>query len=187
MSWPLGRYVERAGSGTATFTSIGGLQGPQLAADAAAEARERYLIAGPFSTHTPLTPVAVAGDVTYAFDPEAIRFEPSRILTEDTYIAFEGATAYGERSKIPFRVDQPQLAGERSLPGRHHDGVRRADPRDPDRRRRQVRRRHAGRVPPSAHRGPLHRLRDARLGRQLGRRSTATSSSRTPTRTSAAP
>jgi len=105
MSWPLGRYAERRGSGTATFTSpVGGLQGPQLAAEAAADARDRYLIAGPFSTHTPLTPVAVAGDVTYAFDPDALRFEPSRVFTGDTYIAFEGATAYGERSKMPFRV-----------------------------------------------------------------------------------
>jgi len=104
MSWPLGRYAERRGSGTATFTSVGGLQGPQLAADAASDARDRYLIAGPFSTHTPMTPVAVSGDVTYAFDPEALRFEPSRIFTEDTFIAFEGATAYGERSKMPFRV-----------------------------------------------------------------------------------
>ena len=104
MSWPLGKYVERRGSGTATFTSVAGLQGPQLAAGDAAEARDRYLAQGPFSTHTPLAPVAVAGDVTYAFDPEAIRFEPSRILTADTYIAFEGATVYGERSKMPFRV-----------------------------------------------------------------------------------
>jgi hypothetical protein len=104
MSWPLGRYVERRGSGTATFTSIGGLQGPLLAADAAAAARDRYLINGPFSQHTPMSPVPVAGDVTYAFDPDVMRFEPSRIFTEDTYIAFEGATAYGERSKIPFRV-----------------------------------------------------------------------------------
>ena len=31
MSWPLGRYAERRGSGTATFTSVAGLQGPQLA------------------------------------------------------------------------------------------------------------------------------------------------------------
>jgi len=104
MSWPLGHYAERTGSGSATFASAGGLQGPQLAPTAAADARDRYLIAGPFSTHTPLTPVAVSGDVTYAFDPEAIRFEPSHIFTEDTYIAFEGATAYGERSKMPFRV-----------------------------------------------------------------------------------
>ena len=104
MSWPLGRYVERRGSGTSAFTSVSGLQGPQLPADAAAEARDRYHVQGPFSTHTPLTPIAVAGEVTYSFDPEAIRFEPSRVVTEDTYIAFEGATAYGDRSKIPFRV-----------------------------------------------------------------------------------
>ena len=62
------------------------------------------MIEGPFSQHTPLTPVAIAGDVTYRFDPDALYFEPSRVFTEDTYIAFEGATAYGERSKIPFRV-----------------------------------------------------------------------------------
>ena len=42
--------------------------------------------------------------MTYAFDPEAIFFEPSRVYTPDTYVAFEGATAYGERSKLPFRV-----------------------------------------------------------------------------------
>jgi hypothetical protein len=106
MSWPLGRFRERSGSGTATFVSTGGvgLQGPQLPAEAAEEARARYLLHGPFSRHTPLTPIAVAGEVTYAFDPEAIFFEPSRIYTPDTYVAFEGATAYGERSKMPFRV-----------------------------------------------------------------------------------
>ena len=104
MSWPLGKYAERRGSGTASFNSISGLQGPQLAAGAAAEARDRYNEQGPFSTHIPLVAVAVAGEVTYAFDPEAIRFEPSRISTADTYIAFEGATAYGDRSKIPFRL-----------------------------------------------------------------------------------
>jgi hypothetical protein len=106
MEWPLGRYSERFGSGTATFvsTSGAGVQGPQLAADAAAAARARYLVQGPFSTHTPIEPIPVSGDVTYAFDPVAMFFEPSRIYTPDTYIAFEGATAYGDRSKMPFRV-----------------------------------------------------------------------------------
>ncbi len=106
MEWPLGRYAERFGSGTATFvsTSSAGVQGPQLAADAAAAARARYLVQGPFSTHTPIEPVPVSGDVTYAFDPVAMFFEPSRIYTPDTYVAFEGATAYGDRSKMPFRV-----------------------------------------------------------------------------------
>ena len=134
-----------------------------------ADARDRYLIAGPFSTHTPLEPLAVAGDVTYSFDPEAIRFEPSRIFTEDTYVAFEGATGVRRAIEDAVPRHQPQLAGERSIPGRHHDRVRRADARDSDRRRRQVRWRHAGRVPPAAHRGPLHRLGNARVGRELGR------------------
>ena len=106
MGWPLGRFADRAGAGTVTFAAPASatLQGPQLAATAAAVARDRYLVQGPFSNHTPMTPLAVAGNLTYAFDPEAIRFEPSQVFTEDTYVAFEGATAYGERSKIPFRV-----------------------------------------------------------------------------------
>jgi hypothetical protein len=106
MEWPLGRYAERSGSGTAALVSTSGasLQGPQLAADAAAAARSRYLAQGPFSPHTPLEPIPVSGEVTYAFDPAAMFFEPSRIYTPDTYVAFEGATAYGERSKMPFRV-----------------------------------------------------------------------------------
>ena len=106
MGWTLGRFADRTGTGAVTFAAPAGvaLQGPQLAAGAAAAARDRYGIQGPFSNHTPLSPLPVAGSLTYAFDPEAIRFEPSQVFTEDTYVAFEGATAYGERSKIPFRV-----------------------------------------------------------------------------------
>ena len=106
MAWPLGRYAERTGSGTATFTAPAGepLQGPELTEGAAAETRRRATIVGPFSNDTPMAPVAVAGQVTYAFDPEALRFEPSRVFTDDTYVSFEGATAYGERSQMPFRV-----------------------------------------------------------------------------------
>jgi hypothetical protein len=104
IEWPIGRYAESTGAGRASVTSPVALQGTQLGADAAAEARERYLIAGPFSQHTPLAPVPIGGELTYTFDPEAIRFEPSRVLTEHTYIGFEGATAYGDRSKLPFRL-----------------------------------------------------------------------------------
>jgi hypothetical protein len=106
MGWTLGKFADRAGAGSVTFAAPAGvaLQGPQLDSTAAVAARDRYLIPGPFSNHTPMTPLAVAGNLTYAFDPEAIRFEPSQVFTEDSYVAFEGATAYGERSKIPFRV-----------------------------------------------------------------------------------
>ena len=173
MEWPLGRYAERGGSGTATFASTGGasLQGPQLAADAAAEARERYLIAGAVQqSHAARRRSRSPGDVTYAFDPEAIRFEPSRIFTDRHLRRLRRRHRVRRAIEDPVSRHQPQLAGERSLPRRHHDRVRRADARDSDRRRRRVRRRDARRVPPAAHRGPLHRVRDARVGRQLGRR-----------------
>ncbi len=117
-----------------------------------------------------MTPVAVAGEVTYAFDPEAIRFEPSRIFTEHTYVAFEGATAYGDAIEDSVSRHEPQLAGERSLSRGDHDRVRRADEGHCDRRRRQVRRRHARRLPAAAHRRPHDRAGDARVGRDLGRR-----------------
>ena len=106
MEWPLGRFAERSGSGTVRFdaSSNVALQGPQLDPAAAAAARARYAIQGPFSNHTPIEPLPIAGDLTYSFDPQALFFEPSRVFTEHTFVAFEGATAYGERSKMPFRV-----------------------------------------------------------------------------------
>jgi hypothetical protein len=106
MEWPLGRFAEASGAGTVSMSAPAGvaLQGPQLAADAAAAAERRYSVPGPFSNHTPMTPMAIGGNLSYTFDREAIRFEPSEVLTEDTYIAFEGATGYGERSKMPFRL-----------------------------------------------------------------------------------
>ena len=106
MGWTIGQFAGRAGAGAVSFAAPdgGALQGPQLPASAVADARARYQVPGPFSNHTPMSPLAVAGSLTYSFDPEAIRFEPSQLFTPDTYVAFEGATAYGERSQMPFRV-----------------------------------------------------------------------------------
>ena len=105
MSWPLGHGAERTGRGTVSAFSPGvTLQGERLAAGAADVARDRAAILGPFANNTPIAPVNVGGSLTYTYDHEAVRFEPSTFATEDTYVAFEGATAWGERSKMPFRV-----------------------------------------------------------------------------------
>jgi hypothetical protein len=106
MGWPLGQFAEHVGQGTMTAAAPAGtsLQGPQLQAGAQEAAKSRASLFGPFSNHTPLAPLPIAGELTYSFDRDAIRFEPSRVFTEDTFIAFEGATAWGERSKMPFRV-----------------------------------------------------------------------------------
>ena len=78
--------------------------GPRVPAGARESARGRALQLGPFSNHTPLEPVGIGGRLAYSFDSEAIRVEPSEIATAETYVAFEGATAWGDRSKLPFRV-----------------------------------------------------------------------------------
>ena len=174
LEWPLGRYAERVGSGTATFVSTSGasLQGPQLAADAAAAARGAIPGCRGRSASTRRSSRSpVAGDVDLRVrSARRCRFEPSRIFTRRHLRRVRRRHRVRRPIEDAVPRHQPQLAGERSLPGRHHDRVRRADAGDSDRRRRPVRRRDARRVPAAAHRGPLHRSRDARLGRELGRR-----------------
>ena len=56
------------------------------------------------ATTLPLAPVPVRAELVYAFGPEWIDIGPSRLATPDTYVEFEGRTAYGDRSRIPFHV-----------------------------------------------------------------------------------
>lgn len=106
LEWPMGRFADREGDGSVVVTPPPGttVVGPRLSPVAAREAEARALAMGPFSDHTPLGPVALGGRMTYRFDGEAIHLEPSEVATEDTFVAFEGATAWGERSNIGFRV-----------------------------------------------------------------------------------
>jgi hypothetical protein len=106
LAWSLGNFAGREGSGEITVAAPPGVfvQGRELDRGAAERARERARIYGPFSRHTPLAPVGIAGRMVYTFDGDAIRLGPSEVATAETYIGFEGATAWGERSKIGFRV-----------------------------------------------------------------------------------
>ena len=106
LEWPMGRFAEREGEGEVSVAPPPGvdLLGPRLPAGAAAAAEGRALDLGPFSNHTPQAPVGIGGRVAYRFDGEAIRLDPSEIATKETYVAFEGATAWGDRSQMPFRV-----------------------------------------------------------------------------------
>ena len=46
----------------------------------------------------------IGGDLVYAFGPEQVELSPSRLATESTLVEFEGQTAYGGESRIPFHV-----------------------------------------------------------------------------------
>jgi hypothetical protein len=106
LEWPTSRFADREGEGTVTLTAPAGIDvlGPRLPEPAKEAAQRRALELGPFSNHTPLEPVGIGGRLVYRFDPEAIRLEPSELATAETHVAFEGATAWGDRSKMPFRV-----------------------------------------------------------------------------------
>lgn len=120
LEWPTGRFVEREGDGHVAVVPPPGVDvlGPRVPDGAKAAAEGRALELGPFSNHTPLEPVGIGGHMAYAFDGEAIRIEPSEMATAETYVAFEGATAWGERSKLPFRVTSTNWQeGDRLLAG----------------------------------------------------------------------
>ena len=106
LEWPLGRFAERRGEGEVDVSAPGGTPLltrtiPVAEIEADAQRGESW---GPFSNHLPLAPVPIGGELTYAFGPEWIDIRPSRVLTPQTYVEFEGRTAYGERSNLPFHV-----------------------------------------------------------------------------------
>ena len=99
--------------------------------------------AGPFNTSLWIGYVPVSGRIEYHMDPEWITLGPSRVATPKTYVEFQGQTAYGQRSRIPFHVTSLDwqesdrvLAGIMTTFGS-------ADRRDSDWRLRRVRRRDA--------------------------------------------
>ena len=59
---------------------------------------------GPFDNTLPTEPVPVAAEIAYALGPNGIDLGPSRVATPSTYVEFEGRTAYGDTSRMPFHV-----------------------------------------------------------------------------------
>ena len=113
-----------------TFTAPAGvaLQGPQLAADAAADARERYRDRRARSATTRrCTPLADRRRrhlrVRSRGDP--LRAEPRPHRRHLRRVRRRHRLRRAIEDAVPRH--QPQLAGERSLARRHHDRVRRAD------------------------------------------------------------
>jgi translocation and assembly module TamB len=106
LEWPLGAFPEHRGDGhvrvrpPTVAAVMGGTVPPALLAHEAAYGPE----VGPFNPLMPLGYVPVGGEVVYAFGPEWIHFEPSWVATPKTHVEFNGRTAYGDRSRIPFRV-----------------------------------------------------------------------------------
>jgi hypothetical protein len=106
LEWPLGKYSQHRGDGEMHVDAAPGteLMGPRMPVERI-EARERLgKLWGPFDNTLPSEPMAFDGTIAYAFDSEGIDLGPSRFATSSTYVEFEGHTAYGDSSRIPFHV-----------------------------------------------------------------------------------
>ncbi len=184
LEWPLGRFVDRRGRGDLVVTPPADVTVLPRAIPPALELAEATHPRpwGPFNNDPRiLGDVPVGGELHFTLDPEWITVAPSTMASPRTFVSFEGRTAYGERSAIPFHVTSADweesdrvLAGIMTAFGVRHDGRGR-------RRQRRVRWRDATRLQAPAHRGALHGRPDARVGRHVGPRAPATSSSRTAT------
>jgi hypothetical protein len=104
LEWPLGHFAEHRGEGRITATAPAGVTLYSRAAPAVLEARTdqeeaRRENPGPYD---PGEHVPIGGEIAYRFGPEWIDLDPSWTATATTYVEFQGRTAYGNTSSIPF-------------------------------------------------------------------------------------
>jgi hypothetical protein len=109
LEWPLGRWIEKHGHGDVAIAppaSVppGGMMTPVMPADRLGEELAHEPDPGPFNPHAPLGYLPVAGRIEYRLDPSWVTLGPGAVATPKTHVSFEGRTAYGERSTVPFRV-----------------------------------------------------------------------------------
>jgi hypothetical protein len=102
LEWRLGHWDEHHGYGTVTVTAPPGvnLQGRELE-PTDKPSSYAHVFGDPFP---PLGAVPIGGTLNYQYGPEWVDVAPSRIATETTFVEFQGRTAYGDRSVIPFHV-----------------------------------------------------------------------------------
>ena len=120
LEWELGRWRDKRGDGNFSVEPPAGVTVMTRALNADAVAQEAALPgeAGPFNPRASLGYLPIGGHVAYALDPEWITIDASAVATAKTYVEFEGRTAYGERSRIPFHVTSLDwLESDRVLAG----------------------------------------------------------------------
>ena len=103
LAWPVGDFADRRGDGHLTVAPPAGTPLLARAAPPAAGARWPYADA-PFAPAETPWRFPIGAEIEYAFDPDEVRVGPSWAATPLTSIAFEGRTAWGRESHLPFRV-----------------------------------------------------------------------------------
>ncbi len=106
LEWPLGKWALKTGAGEVTVEAPADTRPMtrELPADLVAELSALPDEEGPFNPQLSLGHLPLAAHITYALDPQWIRLQNSWAASSRTYVEFEGQTAYGEQSRIPFHV-----------------------------------------------------------------------------------
>jgi hypothetical protein len=106
IEWPIGKWALKEVHGEVAVDPPAGVQpmtrefgSEQLKAATSLPVEE-----GPFNPRADIGYVPVAGRIVYSMDPEWIDLDKSWAATPKTFVEFEGQTAYGQRSQIPFHV-----------------------------------------------------------------------------------
>ena len=107
LRWPLGRFDDHTGDGHLTVAPPDGTA-PLMTRDRRGQPPRgaRGYAAVPFRPDDGSEPwrFPIGGDLTYTVGPEWIEIEPSQIATPSTLVEFDGRTAFGDQSDIPFHV-----------------------------------------------------------------------------------
>jgi len=106
LEWPLGKWALKTGAGEAVVEAPADTRPMtrEFPADLVAELSALPDEEGPFNPQLSLGHLPIAAHITYALDPQWIRLQKSWAASTRTYVEFEGQTAYGEQSRIPFHV-----------------------------------------------------------------------------------
>jgi hypothetical protein len=121
MEWPLGHFSAGVrGEGEIVVDPPEGttVLGRTLPPDLVGEDERLGRLWGPFAAHQLPAHVGIGADFSYRFDPGWVEIGPSRFAAARTFVAFEGRTAYGDQSSIPFHVTSADWqASDRLLAG----------------------------------------------------------------------
>jgi hypothetical protein len=104
LEWPTGHFAAHRGEGRVSVQPPAGVALYSRTAPAVLQVRTDQeeadrLNPGPYDPgqHIPL-----GGDVAYRYGPEWVDLDSGWVATESTYVEFQGRTAYGDASAIPF-------------------------------------------------------------------------------------
>lgn len=106
MEWTLGHFSEQLhGDGQIEVSPPAGVQTMTTALGGSrADRGHSGYEWGPFAPPPLAAHLPIAGGATYRFGPDEVSVEGGRFATERTGVAFQGSTAWGERSRFSFHV-----------------------------------------------------------------------------------